>query len=265
MLFRRSRRGYTTAEILISSFLAIGLSAIVSVTLVSTSRVTGDTVTDTKVQQESRALAEVLGQFIRSAKPLGVCLDAISSAQSSCKVIAEEDHPFVLASLPTSNSMAFYSYTNAASTSGDGEGYAPDMVKIVVSPEKKDCGGEECYQLAVWLYCNSAILDGTLCAPADRGGAPLRYTDSGAASELPRRPGKPDTDKPDEQERVIYVSNPNPFSYLDAEGNELCRNSDCQAELASIAVVRITNTTADPDKPQPQPLLIPLPSRGFRG
>jgi hypothetical protein len=261
----RRRRAYTTAEVLISSFLAIGLSAIVSVTLVSTSRTTGDTVTDTKIQQESRALTEVLGQFLRSAKPLGRCLDLQEDRTGGCKVVKEEEHPFVLASPPSSNTLAFYSYTNVASTSGaSAEGYAPDLVKITVLPVRQDCTGEGCYALKVTLLCNSesTTLDGAVC----RSDGAIPYTSPNASATLAVRSPQ--------VSRVIYVSDPNPFTYLDSEGEELCGAvSDptaticTAAELASIAVVKIANTapSSDSDEPQPQPLLIPLPSRGFRG
>lgn len=264
-MFRNRRRAYTTAEILIASFLSLALGAIVSVTLVSTSRVTGDTVTDTRLQQEGRALTEVLGQFLRSAKPLGVCLDERTSQNGDCKVVKEEDHPFLTASPASSSTLTFFSYTNAASENGGfAEGYAPDLVKITVVPVGQNCTGDGCFELRVTLRCNANVLDGAVCASPSGSTDALEYTNPGAAQLLAARQAL--------QSRVVYVSNPNPFTYLDIDGRELCTQPSgtagtacTAAELASIAVVKVDATAVDLDAPQPQSLLIPLPSRGFRG
>lgn len=254
------RRGYTTAEVLIASFLSAILSAIVAVTLVSTSRTTRQTVEDTRLQQEERALSDVLGQFLRSAKPLGECLDEQSGRSGNCKVIKEKDHPFISA---TSNTLLFFSYTNVASTDGSNatatfeEGFAPDLVKVSVAPVGVGCEGDGCYAVTVTLFCNSNVLDGAVCAAPSAGG--VSYTDPSALEDLQSRTPR--------SSRTIYVSNPTPFSFLDTDAVVLCATGTCSSDdLADIAVVKVLNTapSRDENAPDPQALLIPLPSRGFR-
>lgn len=252
---RPHRRGYTTAEVLIASFLSAILSAIVAVTLVSTTRTTRQTVEDTRLQQEDRALSDVLGQFLRSAKPLGECLDeesGVNSESDTCRVIKEKDHPFLAA---TSSTLEFFSYTNAAASSG--EGFAPDLVKVSVAPAGTGCKDDGCHAVTVTLYCNSNVLDGAVCAAPSTGS--LSYTDQSALEDLRARTPR--------SSRTIYVSNPTPFSFLDTDAVSLCSTGTCSSDdLADIAVVKVLNTAPSQNEnaPDPQPLLIPLPSRGFR-
>jgi len=204
----------------------------------------------------------VLGQFLRSAKPLGECLDEQSGRGGSCKVIKEKDHPFISA---TSNTLLFFSYTNVASTDGSNatatfaEGFAPDLVKVSVAPVGVGCEGDGCYAMTVTLFCNSNVLDGAVCAaPSTEEG--VSYTDVAQASDFVNS-------RTPRSSRTIYVSNPTPFSFLDTDAVALCATGTCSSDdLADIAVVKVLNTapSRDENAPDPQALLIPLPSRGFR-
>ena len=266
---RRSRRlGYTTMEVLVASFLALGLGSIIANTLVSTSRAARETIEDTRAQTEQRTLADVFSQFLRSAKPLGRCLDETPSprvdgfgsapmSRTVCKVVGEENHPFVAA---TGSTLSFYTYTNAANSlnAAGGEGFAPDLVTIAVDATPVDCGGERCYKMTVSLRCNSDALDGAVCAAASEATGSVVYTDSGATGVLRNRSSR--------LVRTILVRNPAPFSFLDVTGEEITTTtSGAPGDLGAIAVVRVRPEPVPADGPSTQPLLIPLPSKGFRG
>ena len=252
----RRRRGYTTMEVLVASFLALGLGSIIASTLVSTSRAARETVEDTREQTDNRALADTLGQFLRSAKPLGRCLDDVTNG--TCKVVGEESHPFVTA---TPSALRFYAYTNTGESSGvtDAEGYAPDLVEIAVSRTPTDCGGEVCYALTVTLRCNADRgLDGAVCAPAVSDPASISYTDSGAAAELLTRRAQ--------LVRTILVENPEPFSFLDSTGVDLAiSGSPSEDQLTALSVVRVRPVPLTGTGISVQPFLVALPSKGFNG
>jgi hypothetical protein len=268
---RRGRRlGYSTMEVLVASFLALGLGSAIATTLVSTSRAARETVEDTREQTENRAITDIFSQFLRSAKPLGRCLDETpssprveafepnSTTQNACKVVGEEEHPFAAAN---GSSLSFYAYTNAATslTATDSEGFAPDLVTVAVGATPVDCGGEPCYEMTVTLRCNGTELDGAVCAAPSTSRGSLSYTDAAAADVLPTNPAR--------LVRTILVRNPAPFSFLDVTGEKLATagTTGAPSNLAAVAVVRVRPEPAATDGPSVQPLLIPLPSKGFRG
>ena len=159
----------------------------------------------------------------------------------------------------------FFSYTNVASTDGSNatatfeEGFAPDLVKVSVAPVGVGCEGDGCYAVTVTLFCNSNVLDGAVCAAPSTGSVSVSYTDPSALEDLRSRTPR--------SSRTIYVSNPTPFSFLDTDAVALCATGTCSSDdLADIAVVKVLNTapSRDENAPDPQALLIPLPSRGFR-
>jgi hypothetical protein len=243
-------------EVLVASFLALGLGSAIASTLVSTSKAARETIEDTRDQNENRALTDLLSQFLRSAKPLGLCLDE-NPSQSGCKVVGEGSHPFVTAS---GSSLTFYAYTNAATTrTGGVEGFAPDLVSIRVGATPVDCGGERCYELVVTLRCNSGALDGAVCATPSEAAGSLVYTDTRAGADLANRTSR--------IVRTILVRNPAPFSFLDLTGEDLVTAdpSAGPADLGAVAVVRVRPEPVVADGPSVPPLLIPLPSKGFRG
>jgi len=282
-----ARKGYTTAEVLIASFLSAILSTVVAVTLVSTSRSTSETVENTRLQQEHRVLVDVLGQFLRSAKPLGVC----PSNDDPCStVVVEGEHPFVTV---TPSSLTFFSYTNAASAesvaAGNGDnGFAPDLVKVTVGAASPGCDQSRyaCFPLLIVLSCNSTVSMNSparaqaTCPEQSVANGSRDYASSTVRTALVNGLGNA------QLVRTIYVNNSSPFAFFDENGVNLtsscaagCSDQDTgqSRNLAAIATIQVNNN--DPDCSQTtespscresaglapvDPVVIALPSRGFR-
>jgi hypothetical protein len=111
------RRGFTTVEVVVASFLAVVLGVAVASALQTTSRSTKASLLRASTEREVREVADEFTQYVRGAQPPLGCEEPSSALTfADCVVLLRDGSAFLEA---TEDSVRFFTRTKAVVSPGD--------------------------------------------------------------------------------------------------------------------------------------------------